>query len=431
VTNNKALKVAIAGLGTVGAGTVKLLAEQADIIAARAGRAVVVTAVSARSRRDRGVPLDNVQWFDDAETMAREADADVVVEVIGGSEGVARKTCEAALDAGRHVVTANKALLAVHGAELAAKAEAKGLTLAFEAAVAGGIPIIKSLREGLAGNRLSQVYGILNGTCNYILTTMRETGRDFGDVLAEAQALGYAEADPSFDIDGVDAAHKLAILASVAFGTVVDFSKLHIEGIRHVSALDIQYAQELGYRIKLLGIARRTDKGIEQRVHPCMVPINSSIGRVDGVFNAVVAEGDYVGRAVFEGRGAGAGPTASAVAADIIDIAAGRRTPTFGVPAGALTPLQVSPMEERRGAYYIRLMVLDRPGVFADIAAALGDEEVSMEAVLQRARAPGETVPVVLTVHDTQEAAMSRAVARIAAFEAVVEPPRMIRIEMF
>jgi len=430
VNNSSPLKIAVAGLGTVGAGLVKLLAEQGDVIALRSGRKVVVTAVSARDRsRDRGVDLSSVQWFEDSAEMAVKADADVIVEVIGGSEGIAKKTVEAALDAGRHVVTANKALLAVHGAELAAKAEAKGLILAFEAAVAGGIPIIKALREGLAGNKLSQVTGILNGTCNYILTTMRETGRDFADVLAEAQALGYAEADPSFDIDGVDAAHKLAILASVAFGTKVDFAKLHIEGIRHISALDIQFAQELGYRIKLLGIARKTEAGIEQRVHPCMVPINSSIGRVDGVFNAVVAEGDYVGRAMFEGRGAGAGPTASAVAADIVDIAAGRRTPTFGIPAEALQPVQASPMEDRRGAYYIRLMVLDKPGVFADIAAALRDEEVSMEAVLQRARSPDESVPVVLTVHDTREASMSRAIARIAANPAVVEPPHLIRIE--
>lgn len=430
MNNSSPLKIAVAGLGTVGAGLVKLLAEQGDVIALRSGRKVVVTAVSARDRsRDRGVDLSSVQWFEDSAEMAVKADADVIVEVIGGSEGIAKKTVEAALDAGRHVVTANKALLAVHGAELAAKAEAKGLILAFEAAVAGGIPIIKALREGLAGNKLSQVTGILNGTCNYILTTMRETGRDFADVLAEAQALGYAEADPSFDIDGVDAAHKLAILASVAFGTKVDFAKLHIEGIRHISALDIQFAQELGYRIKLLGIARKTEAGIEQRVHPCMVPINSSIGRVDGVFNAVVAEGDYVGRAMFEGRGAGAGPTASAVAADIVDIAAGRRTPTFGIPAEALQPVQASPMEDRRGAYYIRLMVLDKPGVFADIAAALRDEEVSMEAVLQRARSPDESVPVVLTVHDTREASMSRAIARIAANPAVVEPPHLIRIE--
>ncbi len=425
-----ALKVAIAGLGTVGAGTVKLLREQADLIAARAGRPLVVTAVAARERgRDRGVALDGLAWYDDAARMAAEAEADVVVEVIGGEGGIARRTVEAAFAAGRHVVTANKAMLALHGADLAAQAESRGLTLAFEAAVAGGIPIIKALREGLAANRLSQVCGILNGTCNYILTTMRETGRDFADVLAEAQALGYAEADPSFDVDGIDAAHKLAILTSVAFGTRVDFPAVHVEGIRHVSALDIQFAQELGYRIKLLGIARRTESGIEQRVHPCMVPMSSSIGRVDGVFNAVVAEGDFVGRAMFEGRGAGAGPTASAVVGDLIDIAAGRQTPTFGVPAGKLAPLTVSPMEDRRGAYYIRLMVLDRPGVFADIAAALRDEEVSMEAVLQHGRAPGETVPVVLTVHDTREASMARAVARIAAIDAVVETPRLIRIE--
>ena len=426
------LKVAVAGLGTVGAGTVKLLREQADIIEARSGRPVVVTAVSARDRnRDRGIALDGLDWYDNAAEMAAKADADVLVEVIGGSDGIAKQAVETALAHGRHVVTANKALLAHHGTELAKVAEAKGLTLGFEAAVAGGIPIIKALREGLAGNRVSQVYGILNGTCNYILTTMRETGRDFGDVLAEAQALGYAEADPSFDIDGVDAAHKLTILTSLAFGTAVDFKQLHIEGIRHVSALDIQFAQEFGYRIKLLGIARRTEHGVEQRVHPCMVPINSSIGRVDGVFNAVVAEGDYVGRAVFEGRGAGAGPTSSAVASDIVDIAAGRRTPTFGVPATALKPLQLSPMEQHRGAYFIRLMVVDRPGVFADIAAALRDEEVSMDSVIQRARAPGEAVPLVMTVHDTREDAMSRAMARIEALDTVVETPRLIRIETF
>lgn len=430
--NSKALKVAIAGLGTVGAGTVQLLRQQADVIQARAGRPVVVTAVSARDRtRDRGITLDGVQWFDDAVTMAEQADADVIVEVIGGSEGIARKVCETAIAHGRHVVTANKALLAVHGAELARKAEANGVALAFEAAVAGGIPIIKALREGLAGNSLSQVTGILNGTCNYILTTMRETGREFADVLAEAQALGYAEADPSFDIDGIDAAHKLTILTSLAFGTEVDFGKVHIEGIRHVSALDIQFAQELGYRIKLLGIARRTEEGVEQRVHPCMVPVNSSIGRVDGVFNAVVAEGDFVGRSVYEGRGAGAGPTASAVAADLVDIAAGRRTPTFGVPAALLKPLTPSPLEHRRGAYYIRLMVRDQSGVFADIAAALREEQVSMEAILQRGRAPGETVPVVMTVHDTEEAAMARAIERIRAIGAVVEAPRLIRIEAF
>jgi homoserine dehydrogenase len=429
---NDPVKVAFAGLGTVGAAAVRLLQEHAALVEARAGRPIVVTAVSARDRgRDRGIGLDGLAWYDDAALMAAEADADIVVEVIGGADGIAGRVCRNALNAGRHVVTANKALIAVHGAQLAQLADAKGVQLAFEAAVAGGIPVIKALREGLAGNRLEQVYGILNGTCNFVLTTMRETGREFADVLAEAQALGYAEADPSFDIDGVDAAHKLSILTSLAFGTAVDLSQIHIEGIRHISALDIRFAEELGFRIKLLGIARRTAKGIEQRVHPCMVPIGSPIARVDGVFNAVVAEGDFVGRVLFEGRGAGAGPTASAIAADLVDIAAGRRTPAFGVPADQLTPLQGAPMDAHCGAYYIRFMVVDQPGVFADIAAALRDEKVSMEAVIQRGRAPGETVPVVLTVHETEEAAMNRALARINGGPHIVEPPRVIRIEDF
>ncbi|MBW7849864.1 MAG: homoserine dehydrogenase [Rhodospirillales bacterium] len=427
---SKPLRIAVAGLGTVGAGTLRLLQQHSALIAARAGRPIVVTAVSARERgRDRGVSLEGLHWYEDAVAMAAGADVDVVVELIGGSDGVAKAVCETAIAQGKHVVTANKALLAVHGADLARNAEERGLILAFEAAVAGGIPIIKALREGLAGNQVTRVYGILNGTCNYILTTMRETGREFAEVLAEAQALGYAEADPSFDVDGVDAAHKLAILTSVAFGCPVNFGAVYIEGIRRVSALDIQFAQELGYRIKLLGIARLTPDGVEQRVHPCMVPVSSPIAHVDGVFNAVVAEGDFVGRSVYEGRGAGAGPTASAVAADLVDIAAGRRGPTFGVPAAALKNLPLLPMERHRGAYYIRLMVLDRPGVFADIAAALRDERVSMEAVLQRGRAPGETVPVVMTVHDTDEAAMMRAIDRIGANEAIVEPPCIVRIE--
>jgi homoserine dehydrogenase len=424
------LKVAVAGLGTVGAETVRLLAAQADLITARCGRPVVVTAVSARSRgKDRGVDLSGLAWYDDPVTMAREADADLICELIGGSEGTAKEVVETALAAGRHVVTANKALIAHHGAALAVAAEEKGLALSYEAAVAGGIPIIKALREGLSGNRLSSVYGILNGTCNYILTVMRATGRDFSDVLADAQALGYAEADPSFDVDGVDAAHKLAILTSLAFGTQVDFDKVHIEGIRHVSAVDIQFAEELGYRIKLLGIARQTDHGVEQRVHPCMVPVATPIATVDDVFNAVVAEGDAVGRSVYEGRGAGAGPTASAVLADILDVAANRRSPTFGIPASQLTPLTAWSMDQYIGAYYIRLMVKDVPGVFADIASALREAEVSMEAILQRGRAPGEVVPVVMTLHETAESSLRDALARVEAIEAVVEPPRVIRIE--
>ncbi len=355
----------------------------------------------------------------------------MVVELIGGSDGIALAVIETALDRGKHVVTANKALMAEHGTRLAVRAEAAGVALAFEAAVAGGIPVIKTLRESLAGNRLTRVYGILNGTSNFILTTMRESGREFAEVLAEAQKLGYAEADPSFDIDGVDAAHKLAILASVAFGRPVDLAGVYTEGIRHISRLDIDFAEELGYRIKLLGIARLTENGLEQRVHPCMVPRATPIAAVEGVFNAVVAEGDFVGRVVLEGRGAGAFPTASSVAADLVDIAAGRQVAPFGVPAAALAALPGAPMERHQGAYYIRLMVVDQPGVIADIAAALRDEHVSMESMIQRGRAPGEAVPVVLTTHDTVEAAMRRALDRIAALDTVFEPPRMIRIEDF
>lgn len=426
------LKIAVAGLGTVGAATCKLLIGQAELIAARCGRRVELTAVSARSRgKDRGVDLSAARWYDDPAAMAAEADADVVVELIGGSEGPARATVEAALARGRHVVTANKALIAHHGTALARAAEGQGRVLAFEAAVAGGIPIIKGLREGLAANRVGEVHGILNGTCNFILTEMRRTGRDFADVLAEAQALGYAEADPSFDIDGVDAAHKLAILTSVAFGCPVDFAGVHVEGIRHVAAADFAYAEDLGYRIKLLGIARRTGNAVEQRVHPCLVPKDAPTATVDGVFNAVVAEGDFVQRVLFVGRGAGDGPTASAVVADVIDIARGCLVPTFGVPVDRLEPLVSLPLGERRGAYYVRLRVVDRPGVIADIAAAMRDHDVSMEQFIQRGRDPGEAVPVVLTTHDTTEAAMQRALRAIAAQEAVLDPPSMIRIEQF
>ncbi|PHK95725.1 homoserine dehydrogenase [Pseudoroseomonas rhizosphaerae] len=424
------LSVAVAGLGTVGAGLLTLLRDNAEIIAARAGRPIVVTAVSARDRsRDRGVSLDGLRWYEDPVALAADGQADVVVELVGGSDGPARALVEAALAAGKPVVTANKALLALHGAELARAAEATGATLAYEAAVAGGIPAIKALREGLAGNRIRRVTGILNGTCNYILTNMREQKREFADVLAEAQKLGYAEADPSFDIDGVDAAHKLAILAALAFGRPVAFGDVHVEGIRAVSALDIRLADELGYRIKLLGIAQREEGGIATRVHPCMVPASHPIARVDGVFNAVVAEGDFVGRVVLEGRGAGAGPTASAVAADLIDIARNRQTPVWGAAAAALDGEPALPMAQHHGAYYLRLMVLDRPGVIADVTATLRDHGISLESMIQRGRAPGEAVPVVLTTHDCHESAMRAALARIGALEAVLEPPALIRIE--
>jgi homoserine dehydrogenase len=424
----------VAGLGTVGAGTLRLLRDNAETVAARAGRRIEVTAVSARARkRDRGVDLSGLAWFDDPVALARDAEADVVVELIGGSEDPAKLLVETALKAGRHVVTANKALLAHHGTPLARLAESVGRTVGYEAAVAGGIPIIKGLREGLAGNDISRVYGILNGTCNYILTQMAgagESGADFAAVLAEAQRLGYAEADPSFDVDGIDTAHKLAILTALAFGCPVDFGSVFVEGIRNVSALDVAYADELGFRIKLLGVAQRVNGAVEQRVHPCMVAKDLPIASVSGVFNAVVADGDFVDTTLYEGRGAGAGPTASAVVADLIDIARGSVRPVFGIPAAALIELPTLPMGEHVCPYYLRLLVLDRPGVVADIAAALRDENISMESMIQRGRAEGEAeaVPIVIMTHETQEAQIQRALARIGELEAVVEQPRLIRI---
>ena len=425
-----ALRIGVAGLGTVGCGVLELLREHSELIAQRAGRPIVVSAVSARDRqKERGLDLADARWFEDATALAADPEVDVVLELIGGSDGIAKAVVERAIGAGKHVISANKALLAHHGASLARDAEAAGVVLAYEAAVAGGIPIIKSIREGLAANRIGRVYGILNGTCNYILSSMRDTGREFDEVLAEAQELGYAEADPSFDVDGIDTAHKLAILTGLAFGCEVNFDGVYVEGIRHISALDIRYAEELGYRIKLLGLSRATGGGVEQRVHPCMVRDAAPIASIEGVFNAVVAEGDFVGSIMAEGQGAGAGPTASAVVADLIDIARGNRPATFAVPAGSLTQLPSLSMDHHEGCYYLRLVVMDKPGVIADVAAALRDEQISVEAMLQRGRAPDEAVSVVITTHETQEAPMLRALKPIAAIEATVEPPRMIRIE--
>jgi homoserine dehydrogenase len=420
------LRVGIAGLGTVGAGVLRLLHDNADVITARAGCEIVVTAVSARdAARERGVSLAGIRWFDDPLAMVDAVD--VMVEVIGGAEGVAKQLAEAAIGAGKGFVTANKALLAEHGAMLAQAAAASGVALGYEAAVAGGIPVIKMLREGLAGNRVSRVAGILNGTCNYILTTMREESRDFADVLRDAQALGYAEADPSFDIDGVDAAHKLAILAALAFGRQVAFAAVHVEGIRNISALDIRFAEELGYRIKLLGIARETSDGAELRVHPAMVPKGAPLAAVEGVFNAVMIEGDFAGQVFLQGRGAGAGPTASAVVADLIDIARGSKLPVYGVAAAGA--VAVVPMAAHRGAYYLRLMVVDQPGVLADVTALLRDAGISLESMLQHGRQPGEAVAIVLVTHETTEAAVAEALGRIAGLDAVLEPPALVRIE--
>ncbi len=426
----KALRAGIAGLGTVGAGTVKLLADNAAAIAARAGRPIVVTAVAARDRtRDRGIDLAGIAWHEDAAALAADPRVDVVVELIGGAEGTAKALVEAALAAGKPVVTANKAMLAIHGTALGEAAAAAGVALAYEAAVAGGIPVIKSLREGLAANRVTRVAGILNGTCNYILTTMRETGRDFPEILAEAQALGYAEADPAFDIDGIDAAHKLAILAALAFGQKVDFGAVHIEGIRRISALDISFAEELGYRIKLLGLSRRTEAGVEMRVHPAMVPKQNLLAGVDGVYNAVLLEGDAAGKIFLQGRGAGAGPTASAVVADLIDIARGNTIPVWGAAPGALDAAPALPIARHFGAYFMRLMVLDQPGVLADVTGILRDHGISLESMLQHGRNQSASVPIVLVTHETTEAAITGAVARISALPAVLEPPALIRIE--
>lgn len=424
------LRIGIAGLGTVGLGVVKLLAANQAAITARAGRPITVTAISARDKsRDRGTPLHHYTWHDDPLALATAPDVDVVVELIGGADGPAKTLMEAALAAARPVVTANKALIATHGASLAIAAEAASVTLGVEAAVAGGIPVIKTLREGLAGNKIDRVAGILNGTCNYILTAMRETGRDFAEILADAQALGYAEADPAFDIDGVDAAHKLAILAALAFGHRVEFAAVHIEGIRNISALDISFAEELGYRIKLLGLARQTAAGVEMRVHPAMVPRHTLLATVEGVYNAVLVEGDACGKIFLQGRGAGAGPTASAVVADLIDIARGNAIPLWGTAAAALAAAPALPIAQHEGAYFLRLMVRDQPGVLADVTGILRDHGISLESMLQHGRDQRASVPIVLVTHETSESAITAAIAKIGMLASILHPPTFIRIE--
>ena len=430
--NNSPLRIGIAGLGTVGAGTIKLLNKQASLISMRCGRDIKVTAISAIDRsKNRGVDISKFTWHNNPISLASDDSVDVVAELIGGENGAAKDLVEAAIANGKHVVTANKALIAHHGTRLAKSAEAANVTIAFEAAVAGGIPIVKAMREGLAANTISEVYGILNGTSNYILSEMRQTKKEFDVVLNQAQELGYAEADPAFDVDGVDAAHKLAILTSLAFGCELNFDAVNVEGIRHISPLDIEFANDLGYRIKLLGIARQTENGIEQRVHPCMVPLNTPIAHIEDVFNAVVVNGDFVDSTMYEGRGAGEGPTASAVVADFIDIARGRMPNTFAMPAHKLSKMLVAPISSHVGSYYVRFMVADKPGVFATISSALNDYNVSMEAVLQRGRSENKAVPVVLTTHEVDEASMIATLDAIKENDAVMEPPRLIRIEPF
>lgn len=423
-------RIGIAGLGTVGTGLVKLLSANAQAIAARTGRPLEIVCVNARSKsKNRGIDLSGYEWIDDPVAMAGDARLDAIVELIGGADGAAYDLVKKALQNGKHVVTANKALIAHKGLELAKIAEEKGVSLNYEAAVAGGIPIIKAIREGLAANNLHFVYGILNGTCNYILTEMRFTGRGFDEVLKEAQEKGYAEADPSFDVDGIDAAHKLCILAALSFGIEPDFKALDIQGIRSISASDIAFAGELGYRIKLLGIARRENGKVSQSVEPCLVPQDTPLGSVEGVFNAVFARGDFVGPFMAEGRGAGEGPTASAVVADLVDLARGLSVPTFGVKCQDLVKAVPASPDEIVSGYYMHLVVLDQPGVIADLSAILRDHNVSIEALLQRGRDPGQPVSIVLVTHEINQSAMRRALAEIGALSTVTAPPTCLRIE--
>ena len=424
------LRIGLAGLGTVGAGTLTLLRENAEIIATRAGVKVEVVAVSMRNpKKKRGVKLDGIRVVKDARTLADAADIDIIVEVIGGETGVARELIERAIQNGKHVVTANKALMAHHGLALAQVAEARGVVLAFEAAVAGGIPIIAALRSGLAANSITRVAGILNGTCNYILTTMTREQRDFGDVLAAAQKLGYAEADPSFDVDGIDAAHKTSILAALAFGTQPNFGEVHVEGIRRITLRDIEYAASFGYTIKLLGIATLENGKLLQRVHPCLVPHGSPLAAVDGAFNAVQVEGNAVGRVVFEGRGAGAGPTASAIVADLIAIARGDRYAPFNVKARQLKKARPASLDAHTGCYYLRLSLKDEPGVLAEFTRAFAAQKISVHSITQRAVIADHSAQVIVITHETNEAAVKRAAHAIAKLPVSVEPPVVLRIE--
>lgn len=424
------LRLGIAGLGTVGVGVIKIVEENASVLRARAGRPVTISAVSARDRsRDRGVDLSGYSWHDNAVDLAGDDTVDLVVELMGGSDGPAYALAKACLAAGKPFVTANKALIATHGKELADLAESTNAALRFEAAVAGGIPIIKALAEGLSANNISGLHGILNGTCNYILTRMEREGLPFDEVLADAQRIGYAEADPTFDIDGIDTAHKTAILAAIAFGIVPDIDNLPTEGIRNIVPVDIDYARELGYRIKLLGVASQQAEGVEVRVHPAMVPMSSPLAKVMDATNAVMVSGDHVGPTGYEGAGAGEGPTASAVVADVVDVARGVWYPPFGIPAADLESPTHLGADAHTGTYYIRLKVADVPGVMADITRALAQKNVSIDSMLQRGHADDGGVYIVLTTHETTEEAANAALNHFNGLECVLESPAMLRIE--
>ena len=433
------LRIALAGLGTVGAGVIRLVEANADLIARRAGRPLLITVVSARDRsKKRGVDLSPYAWEDDMVVMGERPDVDVVVELVGGSDGPALALARTTIEAGKALVTANKAMIAHHGLELAQKAEAAKVHLKFEAAVAGGIPVIKGLREGAAANAIERVYGILNGTCNFILSTMEDTGRDFADVLAEAQAKGFAEADPSFDIEGTDAAHKLSILASIAFGSRIDFQQVDTSGITRILAADIAQADALGYVIRLIGMAE-TDQSsgtprLFQRVQPHLVQFDHPLAHVDGATNAVVAEGNFSGRLLFQGAGAGDGPTASAVVADLIDIAralanGGEAGPPFSVPVAELEAMSAADTGHRTGRSYIRFVVADRPGVLAEITAAMRDAGVSIESLIQKGRhESGGDVIVAMVTHEGPESAVAEALRLLEGSASLARPPLVMHI---
>ncbi|WP_288487536.1 homoserine dehydrogenase [uncultured Novosphingobium sp.] len=428
------LNIALAGLGTVGAGVVRLIETNAELIARRARRPIRIAAVSARDRiKDRGVDLSPYRWLDDPAEVATQPDIDVVVEMVGGSDGPALALARKAISGGKSFVTANKAMIAHHGLELAAAAEAAGVALKFEAAVAGGIPVIKGLSEGAAANAIERVYGILNGTCNYILSTMEDTGRDFADVLGDAQRLGYAEADPTFDVEGTDAAHKLAILSGIAFGTRLRFDAVETTGITGVMAADIAQARALGYVIRLIGTAEidrgGASPGLFQRVRPHLIHCDHPLASVDGATNAVVAEGNFMGRLLFQGAGAGAGPTASAVVADLIDIARGEKGAAFSMPSHELESLEPAQSGHRVGRSYLRFIVPDRPGVLAEITAAMRDAGVSIESFIQKGRGgdAGEVI-VALVTHEGPESGVTEALKILDGSDSVARPPLVMQI---
>ena len=422
------LRIAIAGLGTVGTGIVKIVQGHAELLLARTGTEIEITAISARSRgKNRSVDLSGYDWEDDPVALSRREDVDLVIEVIGGEDGPAKAVVETALNNHKHVVTANKALLAMHGQALAEQAEANGVALRYEAAVAGGIPIVKALTEGLAANQVTRLMGVMNGTCNYILTNMEHHHAAYGDVLQEAQDLGYAEADPIVDVGGIDAAHKLALLASAAFGTQVDFAGVKIEGIERISLTDIEDARDMGYRIKLLGVARMNEDGLEQRMQPCLVPDNSPLGQLEGVTNMVVVEGDFVGQTVYQGPGAGEGPTASAIMGDVVDIARGLLIPAFGQPAASL----VSAGRSTKGvsaAYYLRFAIKDAPGALAKLATALGNHGVSIHRMRQYDH-QDDIAPLLIVTHSTTREVLDEALKEIGAMDISYAEPVAIRIE--